>query len=244
MVGADMEKTAAGGIGIGAGVHAGSGITMDPNGNTIGINEGQFAFASHTAPLVESSSFSLPVDGGQQKIIWGRWEAKSATSTFQVSNNNVLKDSIGSFHFLATDQISSATSLTAAAMGGMTATYWVMGGSTPTSEILGESGHLETLSATVNFSQQKITDYTIKVSFADRSFKANGGGVTIAPTFNIGLKGDCQGCSSANPTALIPVGGQASGAFIGPKAEGMITSYGLQTQNADRATSGVAVMQR
>lgn len=239
-----MEKTAAGSIATGAGVHAGTGITLDPNGNTIGINEGQFAFAAHTAPLAESGTTLLAVDGGQQKIIWGRWEAKSSAATFQVSNNNVLKNSVGSFHFLTADQISSATSLTSAAMGGMTATYWVMGGTTPTSEIFGESGHLETLSATVNFSQQKITDYTIKVSFADRSFKANGGGVTIAPTFNIGLSGDCQGCSTANPSALIPVNGQASGAFIGPKAEGMVTSYGLQTQNADRATSGVAVLQR
>lgn len=244
IVGADMEKTAAGNFGIGAGVHMASGLTFDPNGNLIGINEGQFAFAAHTASLVESGSTQLPIAGGQQKINWGRWEAQSSTSTFQVSNNNLLKNSVGSFHFLAADQLSSATSLSAATMGGISATYSAIAGSTPTSEIFGESGHLAVLKATVDFTQQKITDYQIKVDFADRSFKASGGGVAIAPTFNIGLSGNCQGCSSANPSALIPVGGQASGAFIGPKAEGMVSSYGLQTQIGDRAVSGVAVMQR
>ena len=239
-----MEKTAAGSIATGAGVHAGTGITLDPNGNTIGINEGQFAFATHTAPLVESGTTLLAVDGGQQKIIWGRWEAKSSAATFQVSNNNVLKNSVGSFHFLTADQISSATSLTAAAMGGISATYTAIAGTTPTSEIFGESGHLAMLKATVDFSQQKITDYQMKVDFADRSFKASGGGVSIAPTFSVGLSGDCQGCSTANPSALIPVSGQANGAFIGPKAEGMVSSFGLQTQNADRAVSGVAVLKR
>ena len=43
---------------------------------------------------------------------------------------------------------------------------------------------------------------------------------------------------------LIPVAGQASGAFIGPKAEGMITSYGMQTSNGDRSVSGVAIGKR
>lgn len=243
MVGADMEKNAAGGINIGAGVHAGTGLTLDPNGNLIGVNGGQFAFAAHTAPLAESGSALLPVDGGQQKIIWGRWEAKSAASTFEVRNGSTLKNSVGSFHFLTADQISSAASLTSAAMGGITASYSLFGGTSPTSDT-GETGTLSSLKATVDFAQQKITDYQMRIDFANRSFKASGGGISIAPTFNMSLSGDCQGCAAASPTQLVPVSGIANGAFIGPKAEGIVTSFGLHTQNADHAVSGVAIIKR
>ena len=218
LVGADMELSTTGTYATGAGVHTGGGINLDGNRNVIGINQGTFVFAAHTAPLVDSGSVALPVDGGgQQQINWGRWEKQSASATFNVSNNNNLKNSVGSFHFLVADQISSATSLSSAAMGGATATYSLLGGTRPTSEISGEAGTLRSLQATVDFAQQKISNYQLQVDFANRSFKASGGGINIAPTFSVGLSGDCQGCSSANPTALIPVTGQANGAFIGPK---------------------------
>ena len=136
-----------------------------------------------------------------------------------------------------------AASLTSAAMGGITASYSLFGGTSPTSDT-GETGTLSSLKATVDFAQQKITDYQMRIDFANRSFKASGGGISIAPTFNMSLSGDCQGCAAASPTQLVPVSGIANGAFIGPKAEGIVTSFGLHTQNADHAVSGVAIIKR
>lgn len=245
MVGADAEKFADGTLAAGSGVHAGSNIGVDSAGNVTSVTDGAFVFSSNSAPLVESSTTVLAHDdGSQQKITWGRWEVKSSANTFVVMNGGNTKNSIGSFHFIRADQMTPAVNLTAANMGMTTAVYSAIGGSTPTSEIFGESGHLDSLQATVDFTQQKITAYQLKVSFADRSFKGSGGGIGLAPTFTLPLIGDCQGCSSANPGAPIPVSGQANGAFIGPKAEGMITSFGMQTTLRDRFISGTALGKR
>ena len=120
-----------------------------------------------------------------------------------------------------------------------------MGGTRPTDE-LGRVGDLTSISAKVNFATQKITDYNLSATNSGRTWDGSGSGTFgqfLSSNDGLRLNGLCTGCIDGfgNPVTST-ANGFAKGAFVGSQAQGLITTYGLQSN--DQGISGAAVLQR
>ena len=186
------------------------------------------AFDSNRALLAESGSSSA------LGVNWGRWD-----TGFLIDS----KAPTGNLHFVNASNLTTPTQL--AAMLPITATYNFVGGTRPTDE-LGRVGNLTSISANVNFAKQTITDYTLKANNSGRTWDASGSGTFgqfLSSNDGLRLNGLCTGCLDGfgNPVTAT-ANGFAKGAFVGAQAQGLITTYGLQSN--EQGISGAAVLQR
>lgn len=164
-------------------------------------------------------------------VKWETWtgvvvDSKATTgTTFVLSANPANK--------------TSALQLDALVAGGVMASYDVKGKSF-VSNYLGDVGSLTKLQVDVNFGSQTVTRYELEASvLAD--WKMNGSGSISQFTGPTGilLNGTCSGCSGA-PSS--PATGTAHGIFVGPSADGLITTFGANS--ASRSISGGAYLGR
>ena len=185
------------------------------------------AFKSNSATLADSGS------NAALGVNWGRWGDGYAIDG---------KKTAGNLHVVNATRLTSSNELLALPI---TATYSLVNATRPTDE-LGRVGELTKLSAAVNFSTQKITDYTISANNSGRSWDAQGAG-----TFNeflnkdgLKLNGFCTGCQTdaAGGAITSTANGFAKGAFTGSQAQGLISTYGLQAN--EKGISGAAVLTR
>ena len=185
------------------------------------------AFKSNSATLADSGS------NAALGVNWGRWGDGYAIDG---------KKTAGNLHVVNATRLTSSNELLALPI---TATYSLVNATRPTDE-LGRVGELTKLSAAVNFSTQKITDYTISANNSGRSWDAQGAG-----TFNeflnkdgLKLNGFCTGCQTdaAGGAITSTANGFAKGAFTGAQAQGLISTYGLQAN--EKGISGAAVLTR
>ena len=186
-------------------------------------------FDSSRGVLVESGSNS------ELGVNWGRWD-----NGFLIDG----KDPRGSLHFVNASNLTTPTQL--AAMLPITAAYNFVGATRPTDE-LGRVGDLTAISANVNFSTQKITDYTLSANNSGRTWDARGSGTFgqfLSGTDGLRLDGLCTGCKTDGLGGPITstANGFAKGAFVGSEAQGLITTYGLQAN--EKGISGAAVLKR
>lgn len=186
------------------------------------------AFDSNGTVLAESGSSSA------LGVNWGRWD-----TGFLIDS----KAPTGNLHFVNASNLTSPTQL--AAMLPITATYNFVGGTRPTDE-LSRAGNLTSISANVNFAKQTITDYTLKANNSGRTWDASGSGTFgqfLSGNDGLRLNGLCTGCLDGfgNPVTAT-ANGFAKGAFVGAQAQGLITTYGLQSN--EQGISGAAVLQR
>jgi len=149
------------------------------------------------------------------------------------------KATTGTTYVLSVDQIgkTSATQLDALVSGGVMASYAVKGNSF-VSNYLGEEGAITKLEVDVNFGTQTVTRYELEAS-VQADWKMNGSGSIVQFTGPTGilLNGTCSGCSGAPSNTAT---GTAHGIFVGPNAQGLITTFGANSVN--RSISGGAYL--
>ncbi|WP_338620155.1 hypothetical protein [Paludibacterium sp. THUN1379] len=130
------------------------------------------------------------------------------------------------------------------AMSGQTGSYTMVPGMPgPVDENGKMGGQINSLTANVTFGANPTIDhYAINVTDGQgRIWDANSGAAVSLQTFQssgIALNGSCTGCQS--PTIS---NGSAAGVLIGPQAGGMISHYGLQT-NQNESVSGVGILKK
>ena len=178
-----------------------------------------FKFSAGSALLAESGKTNL-IDGS--RIFWGRWE-----KDFSVTDQGTLKQSLGSFHYMYSPDITpmSAVFNTATPLTG--GIYNYAGGTAPTNQN-GITGTISGAALNVNFAQQLIS-FNISTNIAGVSLSGEGSG-TIQNFIlkHIPLSGVLQG--------------KASGLFVGPTAGGAITSFDLS--DGSNTASGTALFKR
>jgi len=217
--------------GSGGGSVPGSGgvVGFDPGGGASAVRSGvNLAIVPNGATLVNS--------GGDAAwgVDWGTWMGGLATVGGQATN--------GGTHFINSSQLTSAAQLAAMPSIMVSATYSYVGGPAPTDQA-GAQGTINSLSAGVNFSSQQITSYNVNATVGAATWAASGSGSfsQFTGATGIALSGKCAGCaggSSSSPTAQ----GTASGLFVGPAAERMITSFGMKAAN--QTISGAGLLAR
>ena len=197
-----------------------------------------FSQIEQTRNLNFDFSRAALVDTGADSALgvnWGRWN-----DGFIIDG----KDPRGSLHFVNTSNLTTPTQLSA--MLPITAAYSFVGGTRPTDE-LGRVGDLTAISANINFATQKISGYSLSANNSGRAWEAQGSGTFgqfLSSNDGLRLDGLCTGCRSdglGNPVTST-ANGFAKGAFVGSKAQGLITTYGLQAN--EKGISGVAVLKR
>jgi len=171
-------------------------------------------------------------------VNWGRW-----TGNYTLTESGVALPTQGDLHYVYSDQITSPAQI--AALGGLmsTATYNLAGGTTPT----GPQGNelvLSRLTINTDFIAQQIANYNVQIANIDGTaafnmsaqnipfLKADVNGNTMSD-FNLSNAG-CQTCI-----------GNASAAFVGDKAQGVITTFSISdTANPKKGANGAAVLLR
>jgi hypothetical protein len=162
-------------------------------------------------------------------VNWGTWQGGAP------SVNGLA--TVGGVHVISTANPTDLSKLPPALV---MASYSYVGGPATTNNI-GTMGKIDSLNVDVNFSTQQITRYDLQVQSIG-TWNASGSGSISAFTgpSGIALSGNCTGCNPGNgsPTAK----GTAHGGFVGPAAEGMITTFGLTS--AGKSISGAAYLAR
>lgn len=175
----------------------------------------------------------VPVTGrGPNGVNWSSWAGGRVT----VGGSATL----GTTHMIESTRMTTPAQLAAMPAAMVTASYAYAGGPAPTSGF-GLPGAVKSLDVEVNFATQQITNYNLQAT-ALGDWKAQGSGslANFTGTAGIALSGSCSGC---NPGLGAPAArGTAHGAFVGPAAEGMITSFGLSA--AGKSISGTAYLER
>ncbi len=165
-----------------------------------------------------------PTFGG--KIDWGTWQGGSVSVNGQVTTGGVHVIS-------ATDPTKDLAALSPTLTN---ATYQNIVGTPAITNNQGTTGSISNLTVNVNFSTQQVTNYHLQAS-AIGMWDVNGSGSVSAftGTSGIALNGTCSNCAGGSMGAA---NGTAHGTFVGPQAEGLITSFGLTS--AGKSLSGAA----
>lgn len=201
--------------------------------NGMGENAATFGRSGNGMMLKESGAEFEKVDGATlsdgNTINWGTWQGGTPSVNGQVVAGGV-------------NQISSTgpkTDLAALSPSLVTATYKLSGTPAVTNS-LGQTGSIQNLNVDVNFSTQQVTNYNLQASGIGQ-WNVNGSGSIAAftGTSGIALNGTCSNCSSGS---MGTANGTANGSFVGPQAEGLMTSFGLSSSG--KSISGAAYLAR
>ena len=178
-------------------------------------------------------------EGGDQiGVNWGRWDA-----SYEFTINDQPQTTQGPLHYIYSDKITTPAQLTA--LGGLlgTQSYTLVNpngtsGTIPTASS-GNAATLGSLNITADFVNAEILDYSISVA------------VTNGPAFNLMLD------ANAGPVTFNKMGdirlidisvgqtrGNAAAAFVGPNAEGIITTYSLEDQASGEVVQGAAALKQ
>jgi hypothetical protein len=195
-----------------------------------GNGKASFGRSGNGVAVMENSA--VPVTGkGPFGVEWKSWAGGLVTVGGAAT--------VGTTHMIQSAQLTSAAQLAAMPATMVTASYSYAGGPAPTN-YLGAPGKINSLQVDVNFSTQQITNYSLSAS-AVADWKVNGSGsiANFTGTPGIMLSGSCSGCNpGGSPTAH----GSAHGAFVGPAAQGMISTFGLSA--AGYSLNGAAYLAR
>jgi len=149
-------------------------------------------------------------------VNWGRW-----TDNYVITENGTPLPSQGDLHYIYSDKITSPTQI--AALGGLIAnpvTYTLVGGTSPTTPA-GNELILGSLTMTADFTAQAMVNYNVTIS--DPLGPSTFNMISTQPIpFNAM---DSFTLTSPNCPACA---GNASAAFVGNQAQGVITTYSLR----------------
>jgi hypothetical protein len=221
----------------GSGSGGSSGGSSPGTGSVVGFDPGGGASAVRSGVnlTIAPNGATLANTGGDAAwgVDWGTWMGGLATVGGQATN--------GGTHFMNSSQLTSAAQLAAMPSMMVTATYNYAGGPAPTDQA-GLQGKINSLGVGVNFSTQQITSYNLNATVGGATWVTTNGSGTFAQfggASGIAIGGKCSGCAGGgSPTAS----GTASGLFVGPAAEKMITSFGLKASS--QTISGAGLLAR
>ncbi|MDH3354799.1 MAG: hypothetical protein OEL79_06250, partial [Chromatiales bacterium] len=163
-------------------------------------------------------------------VNWGRWDG-----SYTVMENGVAETPIGSFHYIYSPNVTPFTTLQA--LTGTLVTYALAGGTQPTDQN-GSAGTLSALNMSFDFSAQAVTGINMTLTTPGTGSINVSSSVISVPIGDLagpGMKLD----SLNNISVTGGYVGQISGTFIGPNAEGLITTYGFR-EDVPVSTKGVA----
>ncbi|MDO6593522.1 FecR family protein [Neptuniibacter sp. 1_MG-2023] len=184
---------------------------------------------------------------GTAEVSWGRW-----ASGYTVVENGGLTASLGSFHFMYSEDLTPASTITSktgtllyrydSMHGGATSPQdrtGALGTLTDYSSVTGTDGH--TYSGTyllVNFGAQALTEVGIEAEVSGATYVLRddpslGGDISLNSVLNgqeVALTGSCSG-GGCNPVST-NLSGHMSLDFVGDNAEGAVTSYAAEGINA------------
>jgi len=209
------------------------GAPAQDSGSVAGYISGNFGGSAVNPTLATNGATLAQTGSGDFGVNWGTWQGGSPTV-----NGNATR---GGVHVASSTQLTTAAQLSALAPALVTASYNYAGGPPPTNQA-GTAGAITKLAVGVNFATQSITSYGLEANAGGARWSANGSGSVAQFTSGSGitLGGNCiSGCAGGGSPAAK---GSASGAFVGPAAERMITSFGLKAAND--AISGAALLSR
>ena len=200
-------------------------------------NSGTFDGVSAVNGAVVANGASSINAGGDAAwgVNWNSWQGGAPTVNGTAA--------VGLAHVIQSTNLTTADQLATLGSTGMTATYNYLGGPAPANQA-GTQGTINSLSVAVNFGTQTISNYAVAATVGTQAWQAKGSG-SIAQFTGAGIQlgGTCTGCNPANPGTSPAANGSASGAFVGPAAERMITSFGLKSTN-QQAISGAGYLGR
>lgn len=194
------------------------------------------ALAAYKAFLPSAVAGISDIGGDPIGVNWGRWDA-----SYEFTINDVPQTTQGPLHYIYSDQITSPSQLTALSglLGSKTYSYIAGTGTRPTT-ISGQAASLNTVQMDVDFAASTVLNYSIQVSLPENNVVVDMALDTAAGPVLFDNMGDmtlmdvsCNNCS-----------GKASAAFVGPNAEGAITSYNLSNKDVGEGIQGTAVLKQ
>jgi hypothetical protein len=209
-------------------------------GFTIAAGQGNTTFGgSGNGVAVERNGAAEVTGSGPWGVNWSSWLGNVATVSDQATSAPT--------HFIDSTLKTPATALAALGSSVVQATYSYNGSGPGATTGAGAAATINSLNVGVNFSQQTITSYQLNASGGGTTWTA-GLNTSASHTFadftgsgGIRLAGSCMGCAGNNPNGSA-ASGSAHGAFVGPQAEGMTTSFGLSASG--KSLSGAALLNR
>jgi len=192
----------------------------------------------HTLILPSGVSGITGIGGASAKgvgVNWGRW---SGADKFVLTENGVPQPTFGDLHYIYSDRLTTPAELTQlAALGGLTTSesYTFAGGTIPTNAA-GQNVQLNSLSVVSDFVNLKIVDYQISAQDQGATFNMKASNIPFQnmSDFNLNEVSCNAGCT-----------GQASAAFVGSQAGGLMTTYSIhETAGSVKGANGAAVLTR
>jgi hypothetical protein len=209
----------------------------DGKGPLVGfsIAKGAAGFGRSGNGLEIEAEKSVFTSAGEDKafgVKWGSWAGGKVQVDGQVAS--------GPVQVIDSSMKTTSAQLAGLSSSGVKGTYTYAGNGV-VANYLGTSGTIQKLDVGVDFSKQMITSYDLQAKVIG-DWKASGSGSFAQFTggSGIALSGSCTGCTpgAGSPTAS----GTAHGAFVGPQAEKMISTFGLTSSG--QAISGAAYLSR
>ncbi len=176
-----------------------------------------------------------PVDGSiiPVTVNWGRWDANAVTA---IEDGQSIQHN--ELHYIYSNNLTPASQLAS-----LTATisYSTIGGTLPTDNLGGTGTAPANISMSVNFTTQTVDSFSISASSGNASYFVDA--VTAVDFANLSngislIESSTPSCGSftvlCTGTALLN--------FIGPNAEGAITSYVIGEPDGSSLISGTALL--
>jgi len=179
------------------------------------------------ATLVPSSVGVNPTYG----VNWGRWNGN-----FTVLEDGQPLDSKDNFHYIYSENLTTPTQL--ANLGGLggSVSYSLLDGTLPTDNLGIVAAGAASINMDVNFINQEITSYSVNARVGLTTYNAS---ADFIPFQDLGREFNIQsvsiGCSSTCT-------GEASVLFVGPQAQGAMTSYHIDDANGSASITGTGLL--
>ncbi len=190
---------------------------------------------------------SLPAESGSDStlgIYWSRYNSGFTVNNVAGSVSNGGHHSMHAEHGTTGAELLSLQGLANTTMPSLiTGTYTLAGGTKPT-DINGVAGTLNSLVVGVNFGNQTITQYDVNASVNGINWTGALTGASPISAFANSATGGIPLLGTCTPCLPGPVIGTANGALTGTEAQGIATSYKLQTLTGNLSIGGVAALKR
>jgi len=173
------------------------------------------------ATLVPSSIGGNPVLG----VNWGRWNGDFTVledGQPLVTNNN--------FHYIYSENLTTPNQL--ANLGGLggSVSYSLLDGTLPTDNLGIVAAGAASINMDVNFINQEITSYSVNARVGLTTYSAS---ASLIPFQSLGREFNIQDSGYS---------GEASVLFVGPQAQGAITSYHIDDANGSASITGTGLL--
>ena len=181
------------------------------------------------ATLVPSSVGGNPLLG----VNWGRWNGEY--TVLEDGNRIETKDN---FHYIYSENITSPDQL--ANLGGIigSASYSMASGTLPTDDLGNVAATLPTINMNVDFINQQVTNYDINATIAGSFYNASASNIAFQ---DLGSSFNIQSISTGCISSCV---GEASVLFVGPEADGALTSYHIEDISGSTGITGTGLLTR